>query len=121
MSLRGFAQRVTVLRKGSVRFNGTVPQLMAVTAANRFLVRLHGDGLRGEEVAERAGAALATSGSIAPGPEGDGEHFVLALREEVSIGWAAARLLDAGVDMLACREERSAVETAFLFLTEDDA
>jgi ABC-2 type transport system ATP-binding protein len=118
--IRGFADRVTVLRKGNVRFNGTVPQLMAVTAANRFLVRLHGDGLRGEEVTDRAAAALGPSGSIAPGPEGDGEHFVLSLRDDATIGWAAARLLSAGVDMLACREERSAVETAFLFLTEDD-
>jgi ABC-2 type transport system ATP-binding protein len=119
--IRGFADRVTVLRKGSVRFNGTVPQLMAVTTANRFLVRLHGDGLRGEEVAERSAAALGASGSIAPGPEDDGEHFLLSLREDVSIGWAAARLLEARIDVLACREERSAIETAFLYLTEDDA
>ena len=119
--IRGFADRVTVLRRGNVRFNGTVPQLMAVTAANRFLVRLHGDGLRGEEVVQRSAAALGASGSIAPGPEDDGEHFLLSLREDVSIGWAAARLLEARIDMLACREERSAVETAFLYLTEDDA
>ncbi len=119
--IRGFADRVTVLRRGRVRFTGTVPQLMAVAAANRFLVRLHGDGLRAEEITVRAAAALGEAGSLAPGTERDGEHFILSLRDGASIGWAAAMLLDAGVDMLACREERSAIETAFLFLTEDDA
>jgi ABC-2 type transport system ATP-binding protein len=118
--VRGFADRVTVLGKGRVRFNGSVPQLMAVTAANRFLVRLHADGLLGEELSERAAAALGSAGTLSAGPEADGEHFLLSLREDASIGWAAARLLEAGVDMLACREERSAIESAFLFLTEDD-
>jgi ABC-2 type transport system ATP-binding protein len=119
--IRGFADRVTVLREGTVRFSGTVPQLMAVTAATRFLVRLRGEGLLGEEVLGRAQAALGASASIATGTEADGEHFVLSLREGETIGRAAARLDTAGIDVLACREERSAIEAAFLYLTEDDA
>jgi ABC-2 type transport system ATP-binding protein len=117
--IRGFADRVTVLRDGGVRFSGTVPQLMAVTAATRFLVRLRAAALRGEEVLDRATAALGSTATISPSSEEDGEHFVLALRDEETIGHVASELHAAGIDVVACREERSAIEAAFLFLTED--
>jgi len=116
--IRGFADRVTVLREGKVRFSGTVPALMSMTTATRFLVRLRSDD--DTDVLARARSALGTRAALAPGTEADGAHFMLSLHEDLTIGHAAALLDAAGVQMLACREERSAVEAAFLFLTEEE-
>jgi ABC-2 type transport system ATP-binding protein len=118
--IRGFADRVTVLQDGTVRFTGSVPELMAVTAATRFFVRLRSEGLRAEEILARAETALGTEATLARGSDDGGEHFLLSLRDGVTIGRAAARLEGAGIQVLACREERSAIEAAFLFLTEED-
>jgi ABC-2 type transport system ATP-binding protein len=113
--IRGFADRVTVLREGTVRFEGTVPQLMAVTIARRYLVHLRGDG----DVGARAHAALAGIGDVAVSGDSDGEHFLIALRDEVVLGRAVAALDAAGLAVLTCREERSEIEAAFMFLTTD--
>ena len=115
--IRGFADRVTVLREGTVRFEGSVPQLMAVTIARRYLVHLHGEG----DVLAVAGAALEDLGGVALSSDADGEHFIVALREEVVLGRAVAALDAAGLSVLTCREERSEIEAAFLFLTEEGA
>jgi hypothetical protein len=45
----------------------------------------------------------------------------VALREEVVLGRAVAALDAAGLSVLTCREERSEIEAAFLFLTEQGA
>jgi ABC-type multidrug transport system ATPase subunit len=113
--IRGFADRVTVLREGTVRFEGTVPQLMAVTIARRYLVHLRGQG----DVLGTASAALEGLGGVALSSDADGEHFVVALREEVVLGRAVAALDAAGLAVLTCREERSEIEAAFLFLTAE--
>jgi ABC-2 type transport system ATP-binding protein len=114
--IRGFADRVTVLREGTVRFEGTVPQLMAVTIARRYLVHLRGGG----DVAADARTALTGIGDVARSGESDGEHFLLALRDDVVLGHAIAALQAAGLAVLTCREERSEIEAAFLFLTTED-
>ena len=111
--IRGFADRVTVLREGSVRFGGSVPELMAVTIARRFLVHLRGDG----DVLARARDALVGAGEIALSGDFDGQHFLVALRDDVVLGAAVAALHTAGLSVLTCREERSEVEATFLFLT----
>ena len=113
--IRGFADRVTVLRDGSVRFEGSVPELMAVTIARRYLVHLRGDG----DVLVRARAALAGSGDIALSGDSDGQHFLVALRDDVVLGAALAAMHEAGLSVLTCREERSEIEAAFLFLTTE--
>jgi ABC-type multidrug transport system ATPase subunit len=115
--IRGFADRVTVLREGTVRFEGTVPQLMAVTIARRYLVHLRGDG----DVATGARMALTGMGDVARSGESDGEHFLLALHDDVVLGRALAALHAAGLAVLTCREERSEIEAAFLFLTTEEA
>ncbi len=115
--IRGFADRVTVLREGTVRFEGSVPQLMAVTIARRYLVHLQGGG----DVLAVATAALEGLGGVAMSSDTDGEHFIVALREEVVLGRAVAALDAAGLSVLTCREERSEIEAAFLFLTAEGA
>ncbi|HEX6131843.1 MAG TPA: ABC transporter ATP-binding protein, partial [Actinomycetota bacterium] len=42
--IRGFADRVTILHEGLVRFEGSVPQLMATTAPTRYVVQLDAAG-----------------------------------------------------------------------------
>jgi ABC-type multidrug transport system ATPase subunit len=114
--IRGFADRVTVLREGTVRFEGSVPELMSVTIARHYLVHLRGDG----DVLVSARSALAGLGDIAMSGDSDGQHFLLALRDEVVLGTAVAALDAAGLAVLTCREERSEIEAAFLFLTTEE-
>jgi ABC-2 type transport system ATP-binding protein len=116
--IRGFASGVTLLHEGRVRFAGTVPELVA-TAVRRIHV-LH---LRGGT----AGSVLATSrravgelGTVTSLEEEEGEHYRLALRDGAVLGEALASLAASGIQVLACREERSEIEMAFLRLTEEE-
>ncbi len=113
--IRGFADRVTVLREGTVRFAGTVPELMAVTIARRYLVHLRGEG----DVLRRAREAIDGLGEVALSGDSDGQHFLVALREDVVLGRAVAELDRGGLEVVTCREERSEIEAAFLFLTTE--
>jgi ABC-2 type transport system ATP-binding protein len=115
--IRGFAHRVTVLHRGRVRFVGTVPELMSLTTPRRFLVHVAAGGLRAEEALERARAALAGIGSAAPSEGSSRELIVVTLSEGHIVGQAVVALTGAGLDVLSCREERSEIESAFLFLT----
>jgi hypothetical protein len=71
-------------------------------------------GAVSEETARRALGALA---SIARAADGEPGHFLLRLADDAVLGDALARLAAADVKVLACREERSDIETAFLELT----
>ena len=112
--IRGFADHVTLLHTGTVRFQGTVPQLLASVPQRRFLVRVRS----GEDPAAMreavAGLAEVRDGS-------DPEHVVLGMAEGAILGHAIAALEGAGISVLACTEEGSGVEEAFLFLTRDGA
>jgi ABC-type multidrug transport system ATPase subunit len=110
--IRGFADHVTLLHTGTVRFQGTVPQLLASVPRRRFLVRVR----HGEDPAAMR-RAVAGSAEISDG--NDPEHVVLGLDEGQTLGRAIAALEHAGVSVLACTEEGSGVEEAFLFLTRD--
>jgi ABC-2 type transport system ATP-binding protein len=114
--IRGFAQQVTVLDAGRVRFVGTVPQLLAISPASAFEVRLGAPGAGTVDV-HRLAAAVAGSASVHP--SGDPEHVVLALDEGAILGEVLAAVSGTGVQVLACREERSEVEQALLRLGGD--
>jgi ABC-2 type transport system ATP-binding protein len=118
--IRGFADQVTLLGGGRVRFSGTVPELMALATPRRYLVRLRngtGDARSLRETFERA---LAGKGDIVGTGEGVSEHYVLTLDEGVILGDAIASLVEADVQVLACREERSQLEEAFLAVTGEE-
>jgi ABC-2 type transport system ATP-binding protein len=115
--IRGFADRVTVLGRGRVRFSGTVPQLMAVTPAQRFVVHLA--AADGGEILRRGDAALGSLGRLVS-LGGDDDHVGLALTDDGTLGEAVVGLTRAGIRVLACREERSEIETAFLTLTQEE-
>ncbi len=115
--IRGFADRVTLLDRGNVRFEGTVPELMGTTGARRFLLHLArrpGEGAQIDRVVDVVGAA----GSVLPaGGEGDdGEHLLLVLQGDAVLGDVIAAIAGVGIKVVACREERSEIEQAFLRL-----
>ena len=116
--IRGFADRVTLLDRGVVRFEGTVPELMGTSGARRFLLHLARQP-GGGALIERVTDLLGTSASVLPaGGEGeDGEHLLMVLQGDAVLGDAIAVLANDGIRVLACREERSGIEQAFLRLT----
>jgi len=113
--VRGFADRVTLLERGRARFQGTVAELIARAGARRFVISIGANGtgsLPEPAVLERA---LGAAGRIAPAAAGDGT-YLLALADDATLGAALRALLEADVDLLACRHERPEVEEAFLAL-----
>jgi len=118
--IRGFCHRVTLLSHGRVRFAGTVPELTAVAMTRRYLLRVlvrDDPTASAREIVARIGAAVGPRGAVVPAGELDGSDVVLVLEEDAVLSDAIARIAEAGVDVLACREERSMVEEAFLHLT----
>jgi len=108
--IRGFAHRVTVLDRGMVRFQGTVPALMARSVPRRYVLRLAHDA----DVLGAGQGALAPVGELMRGAGEIDDHYVLVLMDGASLGQALGHLLGAGVEIIACTEERSGIEDAFL-------
>jgi ABC-type multidrug transport system ATPase subunit len=116
--IRGFADGVTLLDHGSVRFSGSVPALLAQATPQRYLLRLRNGKPAGADLSAELALALGGRGATARATGADAEHYLLALQDDVVLGEALAALTAAGVQILACREERSEVEDAFLMLTK---
>jgi ABC-type multidrug transport system ATPase subunit len=116
--IRGFCDRVTLLREGQVAFQGTVSQLIAVAAPRRYVLRLR-NGLA-TELEPLLSAAVGNGTMIAVAEDGDPEDFVLHLAEDVVLGSALAALTAGGVEVLGCREEVSEIENAYLNLARGD-
>ena len=113
--VRGFADRVTLLERGSVRFQGSVAELLARAGARRFVVVLGTNGRRRALAEDELAAALGEAGRIATLDGSDGTHL-LVLAEQTSLGEALGALLAVGAEVLGCRQERPEVEDAFLQL-----
>ncbi len=116
--IRDFADRVTFLRAGEVRFAGSVAELIDHAPSRRYVVKLrngHPDRPPATEAVQRALGNLAT---VSPA-RGDAGHCLLAPNQEQSLGASFAALAEAGFDVLACRQERAEIEEAFLALMED--
>jgi ABC-2 type transport system ATP-binding protein len=114
--IRGFADGVTLLREGRAVFQGTVSQLIAVAVPRRYVVRLRNGGAAGRELEPVVRAAVGTSATIASAADGDPDDFLLHLAEGAVLGEVLAALTAARVDVIACREERSEIESAYLNL-----
>ena len=113
--LRGFADRVSFLNRGEVAFAGSVSELIARTPTRRYVVRVrNGKPDRPPDVG-RLQSALGSVASISPGPGADGD-FLMSPHGEGALGSAIAALVDGGLEVLACRQERAEIEEAFLAL-----
>jgi ABC-2 type transport system ATP-binding protein len=119
--IRGFAADVLVLHQGRTVFAGTVPSLVTHTTPRRFLLRLRNGGSPAGVVAAKLSGALSDRARLAAVDDADGETFVLDLVETTSLGDALRILLEADVELLACREETPPIESAFLSLVRDGA
>jgi ABC-2 type transport system ATP-binding protein len=115
--IRGLAGCVTLLHHGRVRFQGSVPSLLEHSVPRRYVVRLR-NGRPGISLTD-AQSALGSKASITPPLEAGSEHHAIALAEGAVLGDAVAALQNAQIQVLACRQERSEIEEAFLALTED--
>jgi ABC-2 type transport system ATP-binding protein len=117
--IRGFADAVTFLAGGRVRFSGSVEQLIAQGRSERYVLRLRGTlpiGPVGRGTLQwTVGSAAAVS---MPRPE-DPEHVILEPLDDRPLGDALAALAEAGLTVLSCRQERSEVEEAFLSLVAE--
>jgi ABC-2 type transport system ATP-binding protein len=117
--LRGFADAVTVLSRGCVRFTGTVPELMAHALPRRYLLRLQNGSLAGKSLQPVLGQAVEGLGTLTAAGQGESPDYLLVLGENAVLGDALASLSLAKVQVLSCREERSEIEEAFLSLTTE--
>jgi ABC-2 type transport system ATP-binding protein len=116
--IRGLAPTVTLLDRGRVRFQGSVPRLLEHAVPRRYVVRLR-NGKPGGIGLEEAQRALGRAARITPPLEAGSEHHVLVLAEDAVLGDAVAGLAAASFQVLACRQERSEIEEAFLALTRE--
>jgi ABC-2 type transport system ATP-binding protein len=117
--IRGLAPTVTLLDRGRVRFQGSVPRLLEHAVPRRYVVRLR-NGRPGPIALEEAQRALGRAARLTPPLEAGSEHHVLALAEDAVLGEAVAALAGARFQVLACRQERSEIEEAFLALIGKD-
>src|SRR5829696_5063468 len=109
--LTGFADHVTVLQEGEVRFGGSLTALAAHSRGMRYTLRV---GVLPAADPESLEEALEGLASIEPAADRDPSHLVLTLAPGVSLGSAIACMARAGADVVACREERPPIEDAFL-------
>jgi ABC-2 type transport system ATP-binding protein len=118
--IRGFADRVTVLASGRVRFNGTVADLLQHSSSERYLVELT-DGRRSPKaIAAALAKAVDGLGFIAPQPASGNRSYVLTLADGTPLGEALSSIMAARFQIVACREERPEIEEAFMTLTADE-
>jgi ABC-type multidrug transport system ATPase subunit len=131
--IRGFADHVTLLNRGQVRFDGSVTAFMATSPLRRYLLHLRdaaersgagaigaGDTADASSLLARAQRALTGLGRIVPTTDAEAGHFLMALDDDVPLGAALRAVMSAGVELLACREERSEIEEAFLALADTE-
>lgn len=117
--IRGFAETVTLLHKGVVRFTGTPAQLVSMTSPKSFLIRIRNGRLPTEQLPDAMEIALGPLGLIVPDRSQDAEHYVLTVGDGATLGEAIAALTTADFQVLSCHETRSEIEQAFISLTKD--
>jgi ABC-2 type transport system ATP-binding protein len=117
--IRGFADDVTVLSHGRVRFQGSVHQLLARATTRVLVLELRAAGRDDADLAGRSAGALRGIATVDPIADGEGRHIRVRLAHGMVLG-RVVRALDAvDIDVVSSRDERSDIETAFLALTED--
>jgi ABC-2 type transport system ATP-binding protein len=118
--IRGFADRVELLSGGEVRFSGAVADFISHSVPRCYLLRVR-NGRRVTDGLTALQRAIAGLGTIAAVGGSDSESYVLTLAEEAVLGDAIASLSEAHMQVLACREEQSEIEEAFLKLATNSS
>jgi ABC-2 type transport system ATP-binding protein len=108
--IRGFADTVTLLAGGRVRFSGAVAALLEHAPRRRYVLRL--DAPSSTEALQ---AAVGDHGGLTAADAG---HVLLELHDGAGLGAAVAALERAGATVRDCRQESSEAESAFLALLE---
>lgn len=116
--IRDFADSVTLLHHGVVRFAGTPPQLVGLTAPSSFLIRVRNGAVSPDGLHSALQAAIGPLGQIAADRGEDGEHYVLTVGDATTLGEAIAAITRGGIQVLSCHETRSGIEQAFMTLTQ---
>jgi len=115
--LRGFADRVTLVVAGRVRFSGSLPDLVARAVVRRYVLRVRNGHADPAAVRARLAGSLTGLASIEQERPGDAEHFVLSLADGAVLGDVLGAVNSARFVIEAVREHRSDIEEAFLGLT----
>jgi ABC-2 type transport system ATP-binding protein len=110
--IRGFCPAVTLIHEGTVRFSGSVAQLMSYANPRHFIVQLENSvGCNDDDF----GRALAGVGTLERVDSSD--SFLLTLERDAILGDALAALTSANLRLINCAEARPRLEEAFLALT----
>jgi ABC-2 type transport system ATP-binding protein len=116
--IRGFTDSVTLLNNGAVCFNGSLHDLLGREVPRRYMLRLQNGGTPPAALKQCVGRLLGSSATIQSAPRATEDDYILDLGDGHVLGDALTALDRAGVRILACREERSGIEEAFVSLTE---
>lgn len=115
--IRGFTDSVTLLKAGAVSFNGSLHDLLGQEVPSRYVLKLQNGGTSSAVLAQTLAELLGSTGTIQSAPRATEDDYILSLRQGHVVGDALTALDRAGVRVLACREERSGIEEAFVALT----
>jgi ABC-2 type transport system ATP-binding protein len=117
--IRGFADRVTLLGEGRVRFTGSVAALIATTDAHSFVLQVRHNGFG--DASRRVSRMVSEHWTLSRLGGGDTDHYLLSLDDESVLGDAIAALQAGGVSVVTCHRERSEIEEAFVTLSRNGA
>jgi ABC-2 type transport system ATP-binding protein len=117
--IRGFADGVTLLHRGEVRFQGSVPAFLAAVPGAGFLVHVQPVGDVRGSILETAIAAVGTRAQVRAAGDSDDAHLVVSLPDGAVLGEALWALRGAGLEIVGVREERPGVEQAFIWFTSE--
>jgi ABC-2 type transport system ATP-binding protein len=112
--IRGFADKVTVLDRGTVRYSGAVAGFLRHAVPERFVVRLLPSATEPTAPAVTQ-ALLGIAEAHSVGSESG--NFSVRLLDDHVLGHALDALSRGGFVVVACSEERPGAEEAFLQLT----
>ena len=118
--IAGLASHVTLLAQGRTRFDGPFSEFVPISERQSFALRL-ANPVKAEDL-RRADRALGAGGGVSLPVDGGGDRLSLWLTEGMTLGEAMSRLTAQGLVIVACSEEVSELEEAFLrFVAEDSS
>lgn len=115
--VRDFADSVTFLQEGRVRFTGSPAELADIAPNRRYVIRVRSTDPRRAPAVESLQLVVGPLATILRSGSGR-EHFLLEPRDDTALGGALARLIAGGYQVMACRQEGAEIEDAFLALAD---